>query len=278
MNTLSCPHCRQMTRAGTRFCSACGKDMQAAGATPVAAAGNFAHKAGEIASQAGQAAAPYLQQAAVSSWQQSKRGAGWLRRVLTGGGRAAYSEVTTPFPVSEGWIRALVPPRQIVPPLEIAAFIFTLILLLSWLIVLLPGWWAGVVLATSFFSLFVLSFAGVKRPFFTKMTFQRLLGQLSQINVLEFHVQEAQTNRQLRVEMWGVQSPPSLPSGAYVQLYGIENKGQAVVRVWWCNVLDQNGHTQMTVSAPRLLPLTLALFLPLFLNLIIWVVALLLQI
>jgi hypothetical protein len=260
MSVMNCPYCQQPNRAGARFCTACGRDMQQAGGQP-----HLGHKAAGAAAQAAQAAAPVVQQAAAAGWSQSKRGASWLRRVLTLGGRAAYTELFSPEPATAGWMINLPQLRTVQTPIEGAFFVFVVFVLFGWLIIFLPGIWPGAALAVWLLGLLSVNFAGMKRPFFTTLTLQRLLGRRPHTQIAEFYIQETGGNQRLRVEMLGVNRVQELQTGLYLQVYGIVNKGQASARVWWINAMSQDGQFQTTVQTPRLVPLSVALFFPLLL-------------
>ena len=262
MSNQTCPYCQSSNRPGARFCVTCGKDMQTA-VNP-----NLARKAAA-------AAAPVVQQAAATGWSQSKRGAGWLRRVLTLGGRAAYTELFSPEPATAGWV--INPPqlRTVPVAIEMSFFLFIVFLLFGWLVVFLPGPWPAVTLVGWLLLLLILNFAGVKRPYFTTTSLYQLWGRPSQVQAAEFYMQEEGSNRQLRVELIDLTQLPPLQSGMYLQVYGVVNGGQAAVRAWWVNATSQDAQTQQVVQAARLVPLSVALFLPWLLALTAWLVKLL---
>jgi hypothetical protein len=269
MNEIHCPFCRRINRAGARHCAGCGQDMQ------VINAPNLARKAANVAGQAAQVAAPVARQAAAASWAQGRRSASWLRRVLTLGGRTAYSELFNPEPVLSGWIVSPVQTRTVQTPIAISFLVFVLFVALSWLIIFLPGAWPNVALIVWLLVLLILNFAGAKRPFFTMMTLQRLLGRQPQTQVAEFYLQELNGNRRFRVDMMGAEHPILFPTGTFVQVYGIEESGQTAIHAWWLTAISQDGQTQTPIRAPRLIPLSAALFLPLLLTTLIWLIKLL---
>jgi hypothetical protein len=253
MSNVNCPYCQRANRPGARFCVACGRDMGRDAQTAVNP--NLVHKAAA-------AAAPVVQQAAAAGWSQSKRGAGWLRRVLTLGGRAAYTELFSPEPATAGWIINLPQLRTVPAAIEVSFFLFVVFLLFGWLLVFLPGPWPAVTLAGWLLLLLILNFAGVKRPYFTTTSLYQLWGRPSQVQAAEFYMQEMGSNRQLRVELIDLKQSPTLQPGLYLQVYGVVNGGQAAVRAWWLSATSQDGQTQQVVQAARLIPLSVALFLP----------------
>ena len=270
MHTHNCPFCGQANRVGARFCAGCGKDMSAPDAPGVI------QKAAGVAAQAGRAVAPVAQQAAVAGWRGGKRGAGFLARVLTLGGRAAYTEITNPSPIAAGQITGPLTPRVLATPLEGAAVIFAVFVLFGWLVIFLPEVrQIALAIGGSVMALFALNFAGVRRPFFTTMTFDRFFRGSRQVKAVDFHLHDRQSNQSLRVEMRGTEGAIPLVSGMFVQVYGVRDKAQGVIRAWRVDAVDQNWQTYTTFLAPRLIPLTVGLFLPALVALVAWLIKLL---
>ena len=276
--TNFCPKCGHGNRDEARFCAGCGGPLTPPSqppAKPVVEAAEkvkeVASKAGEIlgpkAAQAGAAVAPIAREAAAKSWESSKKGMSFFARVMTGGGRAAYTEIFHPLPVAGG--RVLTPPSSTtVPvPVEGAALLFVAVLLFGWLVFLLPPWGIVGALAGVCVLLLVLSWLGVRRPYFSKLTFSglwdRILrrGQASQVPLYKFQVQDASGGQPLNVVMLGQRQGGQLAQGAQVQLWGILDKGRNELRAWKIETLDAAGQP-VTITAPKLIPLTVALFLP----------------
>jgi hypothetical protein len=260
MNERVCPHCGQTNRATARFCARCGQDMNAA----------------SIAQKAAQAVGPAAQQVAGATWQGSKRGATFLGRALTLGGKAAYSELFQPAPVVAGPVASIAAGRSLPAPLEWPFFLFMLLLLFGWLIIFMPeGWQIGLVLAVWFLALILLNFAGVRRPYFSALTTNRLLRGVGHVPAYEFHLYDQASNQTVRVEVQGGQQVAALAPQNYVQVYGIKHSGQGEVRAWRVDVLNQQGQGYTAILSPRLIPLTVALFLPGLVALVAWIIKLL---
>lgn len=267
MNMMNCPYCQRPNRSGARFCTACGQDMQGNPRIGQSVADGAAHTV--------QATVPMVQEAVETGWAQGKRGAGWLRRVLTLGGRAAYAEMFSPEPALSGWVTTPPQLRTVQTPLEVSFFLFVVFVLFGWLVNFLPDGWPGVVLVVWLLAMLILNFLGLRRPFFTTLTWQRLFGRLLQVQVTEFYMQEAGSNRQLRVEMVGVKQPVTLDVGTFIQVYGVEQRAQTAVRAWWISPTSQDGQGQPPIHVPRLIPLSVALFFPFLLATLFWLIGLL---
>lgn len=274
-----CSTCGHVNRDEARFCSGCGGKLTPLSqppAKPVAEAAEkikeAASKAGEIlgppAAQAGAAVAPIAKEAAAKSWESSKKGMSLFARVMTGGGKAAYTEIFHPLPVAGG--RVLTPPSSTTVPLPIegAALLFMAVLLLGWLVFLLPPWGIVGALVGACVLLLVLSWLGVRRPYFSKLTFSGLWdrvlrrGQASRVPLYKFQVQDAPGSQPLDVAMLGERQGGQLSQGTQIQLWGILDQGRNELRAWKVETLDAAGQPMATVVVPKLIPLTVALFLP----------------
>lgn len=257
-----------------------------------AAVGPAAAKAGAAVVPAAKGAAaavtPVAKEAAVKGWAGSKRGMSFFARVVTVGGRAAYSEVFGPLPAAHGQV-ATQPATSTVPaPIEPAAILFVISLLAGWAIFTLSELSRVIVIATIFVTLLVLSWLGIRRPYFTRMTFGGLVGRLRQrgqapnVPIYKFRITEGTTGQPLDVVMVGERKASTEPGrssgaiaqGALVELWGIRDPGQNELRAWKVETVDTSGQVVGTLTAPRLIPLTVALFLPAALLLLGWLVTL----
>lgn len=283
--TNSCPKCGQDNRPGARFCAVCGAPLAApaGGSTPAPPAGGAPAAAlGPALAQAGAALAPVAKEAAVKGWTGSKRGMNFLARVFTGGGRAAYSEVFGPLPVAGGQVTAA-PAETLVPaPVEPAALIFVLVFLAGWLVFALPSVACAVTIISLPILLLVLSWLGVRRPYFTALTFTGLIGRLRnrgqvlRVPLYKFQVADRASGQQLDVVMIGPRrGNPPIP-GATVELWGIRHPGRNELRAWRAESVDAVGQPIGVLTAPRLVPLVVALFLPALLFLLVWLLTLIL--
>jgi len=237
---------------------------------------------GPAAAKAGAAVAPVAKEAVVKGWAGSKRGMSFFARVVTVGGRAAYSEVFSPFPIARGQV-ATPPAESTVPvPVEPAAILFVISLLAGWLIFALPGLSRGISIAVIFAALLVLSWMGVRRPYFTRMTFSGLLarlrrrGQAPRVPIYKFRISEGISGRPLDVVMVGERKGGTISQGALVELWGIRDPVRNELRAWKIEAVDASGQPVARLIAPKLIPLTVALFLPALLLLLVWLITLVL--
>ena len=235
---------------------------------------------GPAVAKAGAAIAPVAKQAAAKGWAGSKRGVGFLARVFTIGGRAAYSEVFGSLPTASGQVAA--PPNEaaVAEPIETAALVFVLALLGGWLAFTLPPRGTAIVVIAAPLVLLVLSWLGFRRPYFTKMTFTGLAGRMRnrgrarQVPIYKFQVYEQTTGQPLDVVMVGPRQGGALAPGANVHLWGIRHPGRNELRTWRVEAVDATGKPLGLLTAPRLIPLTVALFLPSILLLLVWLITL----
>lgn len=272
-----CPKCGHTNRPDAKFCAKCGGTLTLAG--PSVSAAEVADKAKEIAAKAGAAIAPVAKEAAIKGWAGSKRGMSFFARMVTVGGRAAYSEIFRPLPAAHGQVNT--PPTASTVPasVEPAAILFVISLLAGWLVFALHGLSRAVAIAAIFVVLLALSWLGIRRPYFTRMTFGGLVGRLRkrgqapQVPIYRFRVTEA-SGQPLDVLMVGERKGRAISQGALVELWGIRDPGRNELRAWRIETVDASGQPVDVLTAPRLIPLTVALFLPAFLILLVWIITL----
>lgn len=273
----NCPKCGQDNRAGARFCAVCGGALVASAQQPAA---NAPNALGPAVAKAGAAIAPVARQAAAKGWAGSKRGMGFLARVFTIGGRAAYSEIFGSLPTVSGQVAGSPSEVTVAEPVEPAAIVFVLALLGGWLAFALPPKGTVIAVLAAPLILLVLSWLGLRRPYFTKMTFTGLAGRLRnrgrarQVPICKFQLYEQATGQPLDVVMIGPRKGGSLTPGANVHLWGIRHPGRNELRAWRAEVIDVAGKPLGLLTAPRLIPLTVALFLPAILLLVAWLITL----
>jgi hypothetical protein len=278
-----CPKCGQTNRPGAKFCAVCGAALaMSTGGTASAGGGPSQASLGPALAQAGAALAPVAKQMAAKGWVSSKRGMSLLARVFTVGGRAAYTELFRPLPAGGGQVVAAPTEATVPAPVEPAALIFVLALLAGWLVFALPATPRAIIIIGLPIVLLVLSWLGVRRPYFTALTFTGLLGWLRnrgrapQVPLYRFPVAERAAGRQVDVVMIGPRRGNSPTAGATVELWGIYHVGRNELRAWRVASTDASGQTVGILAAPRLIPLVVALFLPALLWLVAWVLTLLL--
>jgi len=299
--TSSCPKCGQANRAGAKFCAVCGAALaapagsaSAAGSVPArpgAASPSAAGAAaggpgaappgagvGPAVAKAGAALAPVARQAAAKGWAGSKRSMSFLARVVTVGGRAAYSELFGPLPVAGGQV-ATSPTAAMVPaPFEFPALLFVLVLLGEWLVFALPSVTQGIVILAALMALLLLSWLGFRRPYFTVLTLTGLIGRLRnrgrplRVPIYKFQVVERTGGQPLDVVMIGPQKGVRVAAGAIVELWGVRHPGRNELRAWRVESVDATGQSRGVLTVPRLIPLTVALFLPVIVVLATWLV------
>lgn len=278
-----CPKCGQDNRPGSRFCAVCGGPLavQPAAASAGPTAANPPIALGPAVAQAGAVLAPAARQAAAKGWAESKRGMGFLASIVTIGGRAAYSELFGPLPVASGQVAARPSEATVPTPVEPAALIFALALVGCGLVFALPSALQGIVAIGAPLVLLVLAWLGLRRPYFTRMTFTGLVGRLRradatrQVPIYRFQVMELATGKPLEAVMIGPRQGNPVNLAANVHLWGIPHPSRNELRVWRVETVDAGGLSLGVLSAPRLLPLTVVLFLPALLVLVIWLVTLL---
>jgi hypothetical protein len=207
---------------------------------------------------------------------------GFLGRMFTGGGRAAFSELFGPLPVAGGQVMTT-PAEALAPaPVELAALIFVLVLLAGWLVFALPPTARAVAVIGFPILLLALSWHGVRRPHFTALTFTGLIsrlrnrGRAPQTPLYRFQVADRSAGQHVDVVMVGPRSGNPPTPGAIVELWGIRDPGRNELCVWRAESVDAAGKPIGVLTAPRLVPLVVALFLPAVLLLLAWLLTLLL--
>ncbi len=276
----NCPKCGHSNRTDARFCGKCGATLSPP-ADSVSAA-EVADKAKEMAAKAGAAIAPVAKEAAIKGWTGSKRGMSFFARVVTVGGRAAYSEVFGPLPAAHGQVTTPPTVSTVPAPVEPSAILFVISLLAGWLVFALQGLSRAVAIAAIFVVMLALSWLGIRRPYFTRMTFSGLVarllrrGQPPQVPIYRFRIAEGTGGQPLDVLMVGERKGRAISQGTLVELWGIREPGRNELRTWKVEALDVSGQPVGTLTAPRLIPLTVALFLPALLILVVWLLTLVL--
>jgi len=145
---------------------------------------------------------------------------------------------------------------------------------------MLPPQARAILIIAALLLLLVLSWLGLRRPYFTSMTFTGLVGRLRnkgrarQVPICKFQVYQQATGQPLDVVMIGPRKGSAPTPGAYVHLWGIHHPGRNELRAWLVETVDAAGKPLAALSAPRLMPLTVALFLPAFLLLLVWMITL----
>jgi hypothetical protein len=206
--------------------------------------------------------------AAQRSWAMSKQGMGLLGRLVTGGGRAAYTELFRPVAVVEGYVGGQPLSARVPAPLEGAAFLFAAAMLLGWLVLLLDDMIAAIVLLGAWIGLLALNRLGARRPYFSRLTLTRLRSLLGdkrrgQVERIRFTVNNHATGQPVDVVIVGAKQGPQPTQGYWVRVWGIPEMGRNEVRAWQVEVVEHSGRRVGYLLADRLIPLTVALFLPL---------------
>ena len=286
-----CPKCGHINRPTSKFCGKCGATLSPP--APSVSAAEVADKAKEIAAKAGAvvgpaaakagaAIAPVAKEAAVKGWAGSKRGMSFFARVVTVGGRAAYSEIFSPIPAAHGQVTTPPTASTVSAPVEPAAILFAISLLADWLVFTLQGLSRAITIAVIFVILLALSWLGIRRPYFTRMTFSGLVtrlrrrGQAPEVPIYRFRITEGTSSQPLDVVMIGERKGRAISQGALVELWGIREPGRNELRAWKVETVDASGQPIGMLTAPRLIPLTVALFLPAILILLVSLITLVL--
>jgi hypothetical protein len=216
---------------------------------------------------AGQAA----KAAAQKSWEAGRQGMGFLGRLVTGGGRAAYTEFFRPVAVAEGYIITQPATASVTAPLEAGAFLFVAALLLGWLVFLLPeNWMRALVLLVGWIGLLAISRAGARWLSFSRLTLTRLLSLLGnkakgQVWQVRFTVNNQATNQPVDVVIVGPREGIPPAHGQWARVWGTADASRNEIRTWKVQMIQQNGQPFEPYIADRLIPLTVAFFVPLVL-------------
>jgi len=223
----------------------------------------------QAAAQAGSSAAPVVIDTAAKGWQVSRREMGRLAGILTLGGRAAYTEIASPQIALEGFVVSAPAPAWSPSVREPAAYLSMAALLAIWLLLLLPPLagllvWLGLVVA-----LLALAWTGARRPYFSRLAFrglwQRLRRRPASVAALSFSVQRqsAPGGPPVVVTVLGYDPQGALAANTFVRVYGIFSADGKDLRAWKVLTIDNNGRLAGALTAPRLMPLVVAFFLPL---------------
>ncbi len=267
----ACPNCHQPVRSGARFCAHCGFTVTSPPQPVLPAQPDALDRMRQAVSQAGASTTPAVKDAAAKGWQASRREMGRVAGILTLGGRAAYTEVTNPQPAVEGFVACPPVLAWAGPSQEPAAAIFIAALLAVWLL-LLPQPLVGLtVWAGLFVVLLMLAWRGTRRPYFSRLTFRSLWSRLRRrpatVAALTFPVQRQspQGGPPVTVTVLGYDPAGALAANTYVRVYGIFSADATTLRAWKVVTIDRSGRLAGALTAPRLMPLVVALFLPLVL-------------
>ena len=125
---------------------------------------------------------------------------------------------------------------------------------------------AGILLV-AWIGLLALSWLGVRRPYFSRLTWIRLrslLGDKSkgQVPLLRMTVNNHHTGQPIGVVLIDPQAGAQPAPGHWVRVWGIPETDRNEVRAWQVEVVESSGRSLGFVKAGRLFPLTVALFLP----------------
>lgn len=304
-----CPQCGHANRAGARFCGQCAAALalvpqpvaaQApaaipvipsappAAAAPAAAPGlppaplatagpppgplPVAPGVGAALGGAAAAAAPLVKQAGVGS----RRAMGKLAWILTAGGRSAYTEVTGAIPTAEGQVSGAASERDVPLRIEPAALVWLGVALPGWLVFLLPAWQGVALLLGALMALTVVVYLGGRRPYFSALTMSALVDRLrkrgqGRMPMLRFDLQVAGASQPVQVVMLGPRSPlgGQVGAGEVVRVWGIADPGRNELQGWKLERGPAGSQSASRIRTPRLIPLSLALFAPLLLMLVV---------
>lgn len=273
MQTIYCSKCGAPNRVGARFCARCAAPL--AGAPAPVAAPPAPVTPQYPAPQP--AAVPAAQPALPRDVSLVTRGCGAvlraIARIVTLGGRAAYADLIAAEPIASGQVASTPNPQQYAfAPIESGCFLWGLAWLLVGLLVwaLPKEWWAVLIFFALYMIVLFLSWIGLRRPYFTRMTLSTLWN-LATTRGRGVQPQMGFTlntfdNRQVFVTMMGpikglTQATTPQP-GHFVQVWGIPEG--PTIRAWKLEFLQVNGQpASVWLSVPRLIPLTASLLLPL---------------
>ena len=295
--TTPCTICGHYNRSTAKFCGKCGATIVAytppATTSPPGTGPGVGDKAKDVANRvgavagpamvkAGAAVAPVARGVAEKGWQGSKKGMGVAARIVTGGGRAAYSEAFNPHPYVTGRVSTVTPTTLIPFPLEWAFILFVLSLGAIWFLFALSDVATGVTMGAIFLLLLLLSWFGIRRPFFTRLTFDGLLARIrpkrpQQVPQHRFQIIDDSTHQPLEVVMVGHHQGTLVSPGDSVALWGIRDASRNELRAWKVQSTHPTGQQAHAIVVPRLFPLTVALFLPIGVSLLVWLLSLLLR-
>jgi hypothetical protein len=232
-------------------------------------------QATQVAGQAAAAAAPIARAAGGAAWQASKKGMSWFAKLVTLGGRAAYTEVFNPPSIVEGQVVGLSPQANTPAPIEPSAFVFALSFLIWPLVFLVKDWPTQLaILAGVTVLLLALNFAGLRWPAFTRLTFGRLFGRYPQgaVPEMRFQVNDGQKGIVNVRVVGGRRETVLLAVSHLVRVYGMPEPGRNEVRAWKIEVYAASGQPLGITTAPRTLPLFAMLFTPTVLLFVVWLI------
>ena len=263
--SITCPNCQHTNRDGARFCGRCQAPLAAA---PPAHVPPGAPQSPPVVPLAGRKL-PRIPKPVVTG---SKRGLRFLVSIFTGGGHAAYAEVVGPAPIADGTVATQPHESRVSYPFEIAAWLFLLAWPLACVVLILPNLLPVVAFVLIYLALIILSWAGLRRPFFTTLTLGKVASWLTrgprQTTLYRFDVEERQTRQRITVTMIGPRKVPKgqstgLQQDHRVRIYGLLDKSTNAIRAWKLEYLDTAwNETGVVIKAPRFIPLTSALFPP----------------
>ena len=163
-----------------------------------------------------------------------------------------------------------------VASLEPAALAFVAVCLLGWLVFALPGWLGAGLLGAALLALLLLAYVGARRPYFraTLSAFAGRFahpGQGANVPMLRFDLLTSGQSQPVQVVMVGPWTPTGarVAPGETVLVRGMSEPSRNELHVWQIDRLDSSRAVTATLSAPRLIPLTVALFAPVVVMLLI---------
>jgi len=300
MQNIQCPKCKTPNRSTARFCGKCGATLAGAlpPTVPAVQPAALQSAAPVMPQYAPQFPAPFdaaqgkPQQLAppvpvaqtvmprVSAAIGKGCGAAFhsIARLFTRGGRAAYADLIAPEVVASGLVVSQPSVQNVSSPIEGGCFVWAGAWLLGALLLLVKDWWGIVIFIVLYLLLFALSWVGLRRPFFSRLTASTLANLFTgsgrgKQNQLEFAL-NTQNQGQVIVTMVGSVgglTAQTMPQQQHaVQLWGIRT-GAKTIRAWKLGFLGLDYKpANVELSTARLIPLTAALFIPVTFWLVIW--------
>ncbi|HID07145.1 MAG TPA: zinc ribbon domain-containing protein, partial [Armatimonadetes bacterium] len=239
----NCPQCGHANRPIAKFCARCGARL------PEVSPPTAEPPSGATATDVEQ-----LKEAR-SFWQ-------LLKSILTVGGRAAYAELFQPEPAVKGVVNAATAGAEVRLHFESASVIALVALLLGASLMFAPrAGMASILLLIITGLLLILSWMGVRKPYFTRLSWDALMAVLSKdapktapqyvLNVAD------ESGRAVEVTIIGAWSGELPNAGDRVHIWGIyEDDQRTKIRAWKVQVIDANGQPAgEPLIAPRLYPL-----------------------
>jgi hypothetical protein len=171
--------------------------------------------------------------------------------------------------------------QNVSSPIEGGCFVWVGAWLLGALLLLVKDWWGIVIFIVLYLLLFGLSWVGLRRPFFSRLTVNTLVNLLTgrergKQSQLEFAL-NTQNQGQVIVTLVGPiggLTAQTMPQQQHaVQLWGIHT-GAKTIRAWKLGFLGLDYKpASVELSTARLIPLTAALFIPVTVWFVIWGIA-----